>query len=201
LIKKKSNVLFAKDNFESYQDLNAPSYADLATSVVIYDATFSGYNSIALGTFGKVVLVYTPTQIAFTNSQTSGSKHLEDLPADLFNDMESFTMQQSQNDDEDVTQTQTPTLTLTAVGPSIGVKQKYQFNYELKREFFFKHSILGLAACDLSMNGGALDLVVVTLNGISVWRYEPSRVCDLLNKLFEKREQLFLSKYSSATSN
>jgi hypothetical protein len=190
-----SNVLFAKDNFESHQDLDSPSYADLATSVAIYDATFSGYNSIVLGTFGKVLLIYSPTQIAFPSSQNNNntSKHLEDLPADLFTGMDSFT---KSNDDEDVTQTQTPTLIVN--GSSVtGSKQKYQLNYELKREFFFKHSILGVAACDLSMNG-ALDLVVVTLNGISVWRYEPNKLIDLITELFEKREEHFSSKYSTS---
>jgi hypothetical protein len=182
--------LFARDNFQSYQDLEAPSYTDLATSAVVYDATFSGYNSIALGTFGKAVLIYSPTQVVAASINSAQTSNKEDV--DVFNDMESFTIQQHTSDDQsDVTQTQTPTLVTTRVAP-----QRYQFTYELKRELFFKHSILGLTACELSLNGGASDLVVATLNGVSVWRYDPDKLVDLINRLFEAREQYFVGKYS-----
>lgn len=76
-------------------------------------------------------------------------------------------------------------------------KLKYQkFRYELKRELAFKHSILGLAKTCLSYNG-AYDLVVLTLNGISIWQYEPDRLAEIINQKFEENEQKCLDLIAS----
>lgn len=66
-------------------------------------------------------------------------------------------------------------------------RQLYQFSYELKREIMFKHSIIGLEI-GLISNNGALDLMILSLNGISVWQYDPEKVIDLANRMFEQKE-------------
>ena len=44
---------------------------------------------------------------------------------------------------------------------------------------------------------GADDLVVLTLNGISVWQYEPERLAELINQKFEENEQRNLDKINA----
>ena len=65
-----------------------------------------------------------------------------------------------------------------------------KLDYEFKREFTFKHSILGLNKSFLS-NNIAYDLTILTLNGVSIWQYEPDKLIDLINKRFELKEQYF----------
>lgn len=78
---------------------------------------------------------------------------------------------------------------------------KYQkFRYDLKREQAFKHSILGLAKTHLS-NNGAYDLVVLTLNGVSIWQYEPDRLAEIINQKFEENEQKYLDIIASKLAN
>ena len=43
---------------DEYQDLEQSYSHDLVTSSVIYDAQFNSLNTIVLGTFGKVILMY-----------------------------------------------------------------------------------------------------------------------------------------------
>lgn len=143
----KSNVLNYENNIEDYQDLDIPICCDLVTSAVIYDATFSGYNSIILGTFGKTVLFYSPLPV---NSEDRFSRH-------------------------------------------------QKFHYEKKREIPFKHSVMGLCKTQLSGNG-AYDLVILTLNGLSIWQYSPGRLAELVNQRFEENEQMFLESINSKLS-
>lgn len=126
---------------------------------MIYDATFSGYNSIVLGTFGRFVLFFCPTKT--DNYETSGGEGLKshDLPIDV---SESSNRRSS---------------------------SRHVFTYEFKREIVFKHSVLGLLT-GLVTNNGALDLVILTLNGVSVWQYDPEKIIEFTNKLFEQREHL-----------
>jgi len=142
------------DEFESYQDLEIASYCDLVTSCVIYDATFTGYNSIVLGTFGKNLLFFCPTY-----------KFLD----------ESFDYSMSKDNQ----------ATLTKKNKNRSIEQK--FVYELRKELLFKHSILGLCETYLSDNV-ALDLVVFTLNGISVWQYDPEKLVNHLNHLITNEQ-------------
>jgi len=59
--------------------------------------------------------------------------------------------------------------------------------YELRKELLFKHSILGL--CETYLSGNvALDLVVFTLNGISVWQYNPEKLVDHMNRLLTNEQ-------------
>ena len=143
------------DEFESFQDLEIPSYCDLVTSSAIYDATFTGYNSIVLGTFGKNLLFFCPTY-----------KFLD----------ESFDYSMSKDNQ----------ATLTKKNKNRSIEQK--FVYELRKELLFKHSILGLCETYLSDNV-ALDLVVFTLNGISVWQYDPEKLVNHLNHLLTNEQQ------------
>ena len=69
------------------------------------------------------------------------------------------------------------------------LKAKKLVNYVIKREITFKHSILGLSTTFLTSNG-ALDLVVLTLNGVSIWQYDPEKLIDFINKKLEQKEQL-----------
>lgn len=66
-----------------------------------------------------------------------------------------------------------------------------RFIYEKKREFSFKHSVMGLANTMLTKNG-AFDLVILTLNGLCIWQYCPERLSELVNSRFEENEQLFI---------
>ncbi len=132
----KSNVLYKENRYENHQDLEVAQTADLVTSSCIFDATFSGYNSIVLGTFGKSALFFTP-----------------------------FPRQMNYNFYE----------TNTA---------RISFDYEMRRDIYLKHSILGLTTSYLS-NNGSKDLVILTLNGVSVWQYEPSKIIDIVNKKVE----------------
>jgi hypothetical protein len=150
-------VFYSENNFEYHKDLDVSSNYDLITSCVIYDATFSGYNSIVLGTFGKMVLFFCPVLV--------NAEEIVDKQATLTRDSESL-------DDYD-----------TNENPS-----KLIIGYELKREIQFKHSILGLAATLLS-NNGAYDLVILTLNGISIWQYDPDKLIELLHARIEVKEK------------
>lgn len=164
--------MFANDSFENYQDLEISSSHDLVTSAVIYDATFSGYNSIVLGTFGKSVLFFCPTRSSFDSGDIENiNKHL------------TLTNNQTPTDPSDLSAKEESSYSKR---PSQG---RYQFSYELKREITFKHSVLGLLT-GLISNNGALDLIILTLNGVSVWQYDPEKIIDLANKLFEQREQM-----------
>lgn len=125
---------------------------DLVTSAIIYDATFSGYNSIVLGTFGKCVLFYSPVPVNLEENNTSSGKKLS--------------------------------------------VRNQKFFYEKKREFPFKHSVMGLCKTQLTGNG-AYDLVVLTLNGISIWQYCPERLAELVNQRFEENEQMYLDMVNS----
>lgn len=147
-----NNVLNYENNSDDYQDLEINNFCDLVTSAIIYDATFSGYNSIVLGTFGKYILFYSPIPI---NLEDSNHKN------------KSFRNQ--------------------------------KFHYEKKREFPFKHSVMGLCKTQLSGNG-AFDLVILTLNGLSIWQYCPERLAELVNQKFEENEQTYLNMISSLSS-
>jgi hypothetical protein len=170
----KSNI-FQEENetFVDYQDLEIPYFHDLVTSCLIYDATFNGYNSIVLGTFGKVLLFFClcgPSELnnfsGFTSQNSSESKpNLKKVqPNEKSN---------NNNNSEE--------------------KQALIYRYELKKEIPFKHSILGLELTKLS-NNGAYDIVVLTLNGISVWQYDPERLIELINQKFEQNENTCLEK-------
>lgn len=147
-----NNVLNYENNSDDYQDLEITNLCDLVTSAIIYDATFSGYNSIILGTFGKCVLFYSPVPI---NLDDSGNK------------TRPFRSQ--------------------------------KFHYEKKREFPFKHSVMGLCKTQLTGNG-AFDLVILTLNGLSIWQYCPERLAELVNQKFEENEQLYLDMINLASA-
>jgi hypothetical protein len=153
-------VLYSEDSFESYQDLEISNNYDLVTSAVIYDATFSGYNSIVLGTFGRSVLFFCPKR----------------------NNMEMNDYETSNK------QTLTSRNQISDLYDLNYRRQLYQFSYELKREIMFKHSIIGLEV-GLISNNGALDLMILSLNGISVWQYDPEKVIELANRMFEQKEQ------------
>ena len=75
---------------------------------------------------------------------------------------------------------------------------KVFIGYELKREIQFKHSILGLETTLLS-NNGAYDLVILTLNGISVWQYDPDKLIELLHARIELKEKRSMENVSSST--
>ena len=75
---------------------------------------------------------------------------------------------------------------------------KVFIGYELKREIQFKHSILGLAVTFLS-NNGAYDLVILTLNGISVWQYDPDKLIELLHARIELKEKKSSEDIASST--
>jgi hypothetical protein len=84
---------------------------------------------------------------------------------------------------------------------SSSIKNSFQkFRYDFKREISFKHSIMGLCVGCLS-NNSALDLVVCTLNGVSIWQYEPDRLADLINQKFEENEQRYLENINKKISN
>ena len=68
--------------------------------------------------------------------------------------------------------------------------------YELRREIQFKHSILGLAATFLS-NNGAYDLVILTLNGVSIWQYDPNKLIELIHAKIEQKEKKSIEISSS----
>jgi hypothetical protein len=188
--------LYSENNFQSYQDLELPICADLVTSATVFDATFSGYNSIALGTFGKMVFILSPTSIkpieesnnTNIDSEEVTNKNNENIQdkelANLFDDLEVYAAtpqshKQQQRNDKKISD---EIKQITSIQ-----NLKYQFNYEIKREIYFKHSILGLDVCDLS-NQGVFDLVILSLNGISVWQYDQEKLIDYLNKEFEKNE-------------
>lgn len=127
----------SKKSFDEYQDIEIPHAYDLVTSASIYDATFSGYNTIVLGTFGKVILFICAT-----------------------------------------------------------LNNESKIKYEIKREITFKHSVMGLSPTHLSSNA-AYDLVVMTLNGISIWQYEPDRLIEFINQKFELNEHKYLELINS----
>ena len=62
--------------------------------------------------------------------------------------------------------------------------------YELKRDVSFKHSVIGLLTSNLTMNC-ANDLVILTLNGIHIWQYEPEYVINLINTRLNQNEAAF----------
>ena len=151
-------MLYSEDSFESYQDLEISNNYDLVTSAVIYDATFSGYNSIVLGTFGRSVLFFCPKR-----------NHIES--SDYETNKQTLTTRNQISDLYDLNYR----------------RQLYQFSYEIKREIMFKHSIIGLEI-GLISNNGALDLMILSLNGVSVWQYDPEKVIELANRMFEQKE-------------
>ena len=53
--------------------------------------------------------------------------------------------------------------------------------YELKRDFQVKHSIMGLLSFNLTLNCSN-DLIILTLNGIHVFQYDPDFVINLINQ-------------------
>ncbi|CAF0713111.1 unnamed protein product [Brachionus calyciflorus] len=158
-----NNVIYGEDDFESYQDLEINANYDLVTSAVVYDATFSGFNSIVLGTFGKALLFFCP--IPTVKDEEIDKQATLTLQSDLSNLEQSFKIENESR------------------------RIKPKFSYELKRETMLKNSILGLST-GLFSNNGALDLAAFTLNGISIWQYDPDKVIDLVNKLVEKKGSL-----------
>jgi len=77
-----------------------------------------------------------------------------------------------------------------------GPFKNQKFHYEKKRELPFKHSVMGLCKTLLT-NNGAYDLVILTLNGLSIWQYSPSRLAELVNQKFEENEELYLEAINS----
>jgi hypothetical protein len=132
------------------------------TSAVIYDATFSGYNSIVLGTFGKAILFFCPV----INNNNNIDKYFEE--------------QQEIINNSTTREAKTP--------------KQIRVHYEIQRKIHFKHSILGLAQTMLT-NSGAYDLVILTLNGFSIWSYEPGMLVDVLNKKFEENEEKLMKRF------
>ena len=110
------------------------------------------------GTFGKMVLFFCPVLVN-TEDQV-------DRQATLTHTSEMF----------DNCEQETSRIT---AGKTI--------NYELKREIQFKHSILGLSPTLLS-NNGAQDLVILTLNGVSVWQYDPDKIIELIHARLDQKE-------------
>jgi hypothetical protein len=129
----------------------------LVTSSLIFDANFSGYNSIILSTFGKALLFFTPI-VTITNNLRKNKKS-ESKQSNQSLGMKLACIEKENN-------------------------TKHSFDYELQREILFKHSILGLQKAFLS-NNGPVDLAILTLNGISVWQYEPEKITELINKMLE----------------
>lgn len=128
--------------------------------------------------FGKRVIFFSPTSIddktdeelsrtGSFNRQESGSN---DYPPDIFVDVENFAS---------IATTLTDSSSMKQSRPSVSTK--HRFNYELRRELHLKHSVLGLASCSLT-NNGALDLAILTLNGISVWQYDPEKIIEYVNR-------------------
>ena len=172
----KSDVLHAQsDRQDEWQDLEISHFCDLVTSATVYDATFSGYNSIVLGTFGKVACFFCP-MLVDALEQT-----VDELAAS--------------DGGEAASKTSSASSAKAFFKP--GAKT---FRYELKRELLFKHSILGLKASKLTGNG-AFDLAVLTLNGISIWQYDPESVVELINQKYEQHDKAIASRLASASSN
>lgn len=138
----------------------------MVTSAVIFDATFVGYNSIVLGTFGKVLLFFCPVPVITEDSDKQAT-----LTQQTQCNTSNFESQESQIKEQELIY--------------CFKKSRQKFNYELKREIPFKHSILGLSTSLIS-NNGALDLVVLTLNGISIWQYDPEKIIEIVNRKFEQ---------------
>lgn len=156
-----------EDDYESVDDLDVPANNDLVTSAVIYDATFTGFNSIVLGTFGRALLFYCPVIKKFEELEKKSTM--------------SYQSELDQSQKIDVNQ--------KAIKPKIV--------YELKREITLKNSILGLCTSIIS-NNGAIDLVVFTLNGISIWQYDSDKIIDYANRLLEKKETTSLENSFSS---
>lgn len=83
----------------------------------------------------------------------------------------------------DTTFNQTNSLVISTFGKRVLI---YTFNtydqiYELRKELLQKHSIMGLCLCELS-NNCAYDLAIITLNGLSLWQYDPDFILNLINK-------------------
>ena len=139
------------------EDLDIPANYDLVTSAVVYDATFSGFNSIVLGTFGRALLFYCPVVKKF----------------------EELEKQSTLNYQSELDSSQKVDVSHKAI--------KTKIVYELKREITLKNSILGLCTTMIS-NNGAIDLVVFTLNGISIWQYDSEKIVDYTNRILENKE-------------
>ena len=139
------------------EDLDIPANYDLVTSAVVYDATFSGFNSIVLGTFGRALLFYCPMVKKF----------------------EELEKQSTLNYQSELDSSQKVDVSHKAI--------KTKIVYELKREITLKNSILGLCTTMIS-NNGAIDLVVFTLNGISIWQYDSEKIVDYTNRILENKE-------------
>lgn len=83
----------------------------------------------------------------------------------------------------------------------IYIYNEYQDQYEFKREIQFKHSIMGLLTCnDFTLNC-TNDLVVFTLNGISIWQYEPDIIINLINQKLVNNEIQFDNYLKSLSNN
>ena len=164
--------MHAQSDQDEYQDLEISHFCDLVTSAVVYDATFSGYNSIVLGTFGKVACFFCPMLV----------------------DVEQTTSDEP-GDGAETSKTSSASSNKAFFKP--GAKT---FRYELKRELLFKHSILGLKACKLT-NNGAYDLAVLTLNGISIWQYDPESLIELINQKYEQHDKAIAARLASVNSN
>ena len=74
-----------------------------------------------------------------------------------------------------------PAALVTAASSTSDAAVTPIYEYELKRQVAFKHALLGAVHTSLSYNG-APDLAILTLNGVSVWQYEPERVAELAAK-------------------
>lgn len=169
-MERSRNVLFEEDDYESFEDLEIPANLDLVSSAVIYDATFTGFNSIILGTFGRALLFYCPVMKKCEDSEKQTTLNYQSE------------MDQAQKEDQSHR------------------SSKSKIFYELKREITLKNSILGLST-SLVSNNGAIDLVVFTLNGISIWQYDPDKVIDFVNKIIEKKETSSLENSYSSFKN
>ncbi|RMZ99433.1 hypothetical protein BpHYR1_034090 [Brachionus plicatilis] len=160
-----NNVLYEEDDFESLEDLDISANYDLVSSAVIYDATFTGFNSIVLGTFGRTLLFFCPTVKKF----------------------EEYDKQAAFSYQSELDHSQKGEMAHKAI--------KSKKVYELKREITLKNSILGLST-SLVSNNGAIDLVVFTLNGISILQYDPDKIIDLANKHLVNRIIFFQTQKS-----
>lgn len=163
----------AQSEQEEAQDLEISHFCDLVTSAVVYDATFSGYNSIVLGTFGKVACFFCPMLV---DAETAAAASADEP-----------------GDGGDASKTSS-----ASSGKAGFFKPAVKtFRYELKRELLFKHAILGLQVCKLT-NNGAYDLAVLTLNGVSIWQYDPDSVVELINQKCEQHEKAIAARLASA---
>ena len=67
---------------------------------------------------------------------------------------------------------------------------EFDERYELRRDIMLKHSIMGLLTCNLTLNC-TNDLIILTLNGIHIWQYEPDVINNLINQKYNQNEIIF----------